>query len=472
MASLIEVPPVADELGRRFAAAGFELYLVGGSVRDALCGRTGQDLDFTTNARPEQIRAVLEPWADALWDTGIEFGTLAAQGGGAMVEITTYRADSYDGITRNPQVTFGDNLAGDLRRRDFTINAMALSVPEHHFIDPYGGFAHLAQRVLDTPGTPAESFGDDPLRMLRAVRFVGQLGVQLTPRVRAALTEMNGQITRITAERVQVELSKLLLADHVRLGLELLVDSGLADYVLPELPALQLERDEHHQHKDVYQHSLTVLEQAIALEPRIFGTQPVADPQVPDLVLRWAALMHDVGKPATRRFEPGGSVSFHHHEVVGAKLVRKRLRALKYPKQLISDVADLTFLHLRFHGFSSGVWTDSAVRRYVTDAGPLLQRLHKLVQADCTTRNPRRRAQLVANYTALVERIDEIAAAEDLARIRPDLDGNRIMEILGVGPGPLVGRAWSYLKELRMERGPLSAEDAEAELRAWAAREG
>ena len=457
---LVRVPTVADELGRRFAAAGHELHLVGGWVRDAVLGRDGGDLDFTTDARPEQTLAVVDGWADGTWDLGVAFGTVGVVRHGVAMEITTFRSDVYDGKSRNPDVAFGDTLTGDLERRDFTMNAMAVAVPGHGFTDPFGGLADLARGVLDTPGTPQRSFHDDPLRMLRAARFVSQLGATVAPRAAKAMAEMAGEIDRITVERVAAELTKLLLGADPRSGLVLLTESGLADRVLPELPALRLERDEHHQHKDVYEHSLTVLDQAIAQEQ-----------EGPDLTLRLAALLHDIGKPATRRFEPGGGVSFHHHEVVGAKLVRKRLRALKLPKQLIDDVAALTFLHLRFHGYGTGEWTDSAVRRYVTDAGPLLDRLHKLVRADCTTRNKRRRATLQQAYDDLEARIDRLAAEEDLARVRPDLDGNEIMRILGLPPGPQVGKAWAFLKELRLDRGPLDRDDAEHELRAWAARE-
>ncbi|MFN2494879.1 MAG: CCA tRNA nucleotidyltransferase [Pseudonocardiaceae bacterium] len=469
---LLRVAPVADELAARFAAAGHSLYLVGGSVRDALLGRLGTDLDFTTDARPELSRRILSGWADAVWDTGIAFGTVGAAKAGAHCEITTYRADRYDRVSRHPEVVFGDTLEGDLIRRDFTVNAMAVQLPVRdllagsspwtsRFIDPHGGMAALARRELDTPATPEESFADDPLRMLRAARFVAQLGFSVAPRVRAALTEMAPEISRITAERVQMELSKLLLGAAPRRGVELMVDTGLAEHVLPELPAMRLEIDEHHQHKDVYTHSLTVLEQAIALEDG-----------EPDLVLRLAALLHDIGKPATRRHEPGGGVSFHHHEAVGAKLVRKRLRTLRYPTQVIEDVAQLVFLHLRFHGYGRGEWTDSAVRRYVTDAGDLLPRLHKLVRADCTTRNRRKAAALQRSYDDLEVRIERIRAAEDLARVRPDLDGNTIMELLGLEPGPLVGQAWRHLKELRLDRGPLSREEAEAELHRWATDHG
>jgi poly(A) polymerase len=464
---LLKVTPLADELAARFAAAGHALYLVGGSVRDALLGRLGSDLDFTTDARPQAILAILAGWADAVWDTGIAFGTVGASKAGVQCEITTYRADRYDRTSRNPEVVFGDTIEGDLVRRDFTVNAMALALPLAHsggagssgrqFVDPYGGMAALARRELDTPATPEESFADDPLRMLRAARFVSQLGFTLAPRVRAALDAMAGEIRRITAERVAAELSKLLLGKYPRAGVELMVDTGLAEHVLPEVPAMRLEIDEHHQHKDVYAHSLTVLQQAIALEDG-----------EPDLVLRLAALLHDIGKPATRRHEPGGGVSFHHHEVVGASMVRKRLRALRYPTRVVEDVATLVFLHLRFHGYGSGEWTDSAVRRYVTDAGDLLPRLHKLVRADCTTRNRRKALALQRAYDDLELRIERIRAQEDLAAVRPDLDGNAIMELLGLPPGPLVGQAWRHLKELRLERGPLSREEAEAELRRWA----
>jgi poly(A) polymerase len=457
---LLRVAPVADELAARFTAAGHALFLVGGSVRDALLGRLGNDLDFTTDARPDAIAAILRGWADAVWDTGIAFGTIGASKGGIQCEITTYRADRYDRVSRNPEVAFGDTVEGDLARRDFTVNAMAVALPlkDHgRFVDPHGGMAALARRELDTPATPEESFADDPLRMLRAARFVSQLGFTLAPRVREALVAMAGEISRITAERVAAELSKLMLGADPRAGVELMVDTGLAAYLLPEVPAMRLEIDEHHQHKDVYTHSLTVLDQAIALE----GGEP-------DLVLRLAALLHDIGKPATRRHEPGGGVSFHHHEVVGAKMVRKRLRALRYPTQVVEDVAQLVFLHLRFHGYGGGEWTDSAVRRYVTDAGELLPRLHKLVRADCTTRNRRKAVALQRTYDDLERRIERIRAEEDLAAVRPDLDGNTIMELLGLKPGPDVGRAWRYLKELRLDRGPLSREEAEAELRRWA----
>ncbi|SFL61871.1 poly(A) polymerase [Geodermatophilus ruber] len=465
---LVDLSPVLTELGGRFAAAGFEAHLVGGSVRDALLSAgsgTAQvpgDLDITTDARPEQTLEVLRGWASSTWNTGIAFGTVGAEVRGVRLEITTFRADRYDRESRNPEVAWGTSLVEDLARRDFTVNAMAVSLgPDRTVTDPFGGLRDLLVKRLRTPGAAVDSFADDPLRMLRAVRFVAQLGLTPDDEVVAAMTSMAGELARITPERVNAELSKTLLQDSPRAALELFVDSGLADVVLPELPALRMEIDEHHQHKDVYSHSLTVLEQAIALEK--------ADPDAesPDLVLRLAALLHDVGKPATRRHEPRGRVSFHHHEVVGAKLVRKRLTALRYPKDVVEAVARLTFLHLRFHGYGRGEWTDSAVRRYVTDAGDLLSRLHKLVRSDSTTRNKKRAAALSATYDSLEERIAVLSEAENLARVRPDLDGNAIMEILGIPPGREVGEAWTFLKDLRLERGPLDPADAEAELRAW-----
>ncbi|WP_327023529.1 CCA tRNA nucleotidyltransferase [Micromonospora sp. NBC_01739] len=461
VAELLRVSPVADELGRRFAAAGHELHLVGGSVRDALLGRLGEDLDFCTDAHPDQTLGILRGWAEAIWETGREFGTIGCQRDGLRLEITTFRAESYDQVSRNPVVEYGTSLTEDLRRRDFTINAMAVSLPDHRFTDPHGGLADLAAKVVRTPGTPAESFGDDPLRMLRAARFAAQLRFAVHPDVYAAMTRMAADLDRITAERIRDEFTKLLCAADPITGLRLLVDTGLAERFLPELTGLKLEIDEHAQHKDVYEHTLTVVRNAISYEQ-----------DGPDFILRMAALMHDVGKPATKAVGSDGRVSFHHHEVVGARLTKARMKALRYPKDITAKVTALVALHLRFYGYGRGEWTDSAVRRYVTDAGDLLSRLHKLTRSDCTTRNRRKAAQLAADYDALEERITRIAAEEDLARVRPDLDGNAIMELLGVPPGPIVGRAWKHLKDLRLERGPLDRDTAEVELLRWAREQG
>ncbi|HEX2904954.1 MAG TPA: CCA tRNA nucleotidyltransferase [Jatrophihabitans sp.] len=452
---LIDIPPVAGYLGRLFADAGHRLYLVGGPVRDGLMGRPVSDLDFTTDARPEQVLALLEPAASAVWTTGIDYGTVGGLVRGEPCEITTFRADRYDRVSRNPVVAFGDSITDDLRRRDFTMNSMALSVVDREFVDPYGGLADLARGLLRTPAPPAESFGDDPLRMLRACRFASQLGARVADETFAAMRELSPQISRITAERIQAELNKLMLGANPREGLELLVDSGLADHVLPELPALRMADDEHGQHKDVYAHTLQVLDQAIDLET-----------DGPDLILRWAALLHDIGKPQTRRIA-GSQVTFHHHEVVGARLTKARLKALKFPKDMTDDISRLVFLHLRFYGYGEGAWTDSAVRRYVTDAGPLLPRLHKLVRSDTTTRNKRKALILSASYDDLEERIARLREREELDAVRPDLDGTEIMALLGIGPGPVVGRAYRYLLEQRMERGPLAHDDAVAELRRW-----
>jgi poly(A) polymerase len=461
VAELMRVSPVADELGRRFADAGHELHLVGGSVRDALLGRLGDDLDFATSALPEQTQQLLQGWAEAIWTTGIEFGTIGAARRGLRLEITTFRADAYDRVSRNPIVRYGTSLREDLRRRDFAVNAMAVSVPDHRFTDPYGGLEDLAAKRLRTPGTPEESFADDPLRMLRAARFAAQLQFTVAPEVVTAMTAMASDLSRITAERIRDEFTKLLSGADPVAGLRLLVDTGLAERFLPELSGLRLEIDEHAQHKDVYEHTLTVVRNAVNLEE-----------DGPDFVLRMAALMHDVGKPATKAVGPDGRVSFHHHEVVGARLTKQRMKALRYPKDVINHVTDLVALHLRFYGYGRGEWTDSAVRRYVADAGDLLPRLHKLTRSDCTTRNRRKAAALAADYDALEERIERLRAAEDLAKVRPDLDGNAIMELLGLPPGPLVGQAWHHLKELRLERGPLDHDEAIAELLRWAAERG
>ena len=444
-----------------FAGAGFELALVGGSVRDAALGRADSDLDLTTNARPEDIVRLVRPHVEALWETGIRFGTVGVKRADYQVEITTYRAEAYAPDSRKPAVEFGDDLFGDLARRDFTINSMALRLPSGALEDPFAGLTDLAAGVIRTPGRPEDSFGDDPLRMMRAARFVSQLGFTIEPATLAAMTAMADRIAIVSAERVRDELVKLLLGRYPVAGVRVLVETGLAAHILPEVPALALEIDEHHRHKDVYEHSLTVMSQAIDLEST---HQPTSGP---DLVLRLAALLHDIGKPRTRRFTPDGGVSFHHHEVVGAKMTRKRMQALRFPNDTIDDVSKLVELHLRFHGYSGGEWTDSAVRRYVRDAGDLLPRLHKLTRADSTTRNRRKAAALQSSYDSLERRIATLAEQEELASIRPDLDGNDIMELLGLPPGPQVGRAYRHMLEVRLEQGPLTRAAAEAELRRW-----
>ncbi len=467
---LVRASPVAHDLGQRFRAGGHALHLVGGSVRDALLGRLGDDLDLTTDARPEQVLALTDGWAEGTWQTGIAFGTVGVAQRGFKLEITTYRAEAYEPGSRHPAVAYGDSLADDLGRRDLTINAMAVALPDWKaadaFVDPYGGLDDLAAGLLRTPGRPEDSFSDDPLRMLRVARFASQLRFAVDPQVVEAMRAMTNRLKIISRERVKEELSKLLLGDAPRRGLELLVDTGLAAQVLPELPALRLEIDEHHPHKDVFEHTLKVLERAVLLEE-----------DGPDLVLRLAALLHDIGKPRTRRHEPDGGVSFHHHEVVGAKMARKRLKELTYGRDVVDAVALLTELHLRFHGYGRnggtlGEWTDSAVRRYVTDAGPQLERLHKLVRSDCTTRNRRKAAALSAAYDDLEARIARLRTQEELDKIRPDLSGEQIMALLGIGPSRTVGAARSHLLALRMEHGPLGEQRATDELLAWARAQG
>lgn len=457
------------ELGELFVTAGHEIALVGGPVRDAFLRRKSPDFDLTTDAPPERILEIAGAWADAVWTVGIEFGTVGLRKGSERFEITTYRSDSYDRSSRKPVVAYGTSLTDDLVRRDFTVNAMAARLPGYQLVDPFGGLADLGAKILRTPGPPEVSFTDDPLRILRAARFAAQLDFTVAPAVRDAMTQLAGLLAppKVSAERIEGELTKLVTAPTPggpAAGIALLTDTGVAGQVLPEIPALRLEADEHFRHKDVYQHTLTVLSQAIDLEPK-YGLER-------DLVLRLAALLHDIGKPRTRSRLPDGRVAFHHHEVVGAKMARKRLAQLRYSKDVVADVSRLVELHLRFHGYGEGDWTDSAVRRYVTDAGPLLTRLHALTRADCTTRNKAKAQRLSAAYDGLEARIAELAAQEELNQIRPDIDGNEIMAILSIPPGPLVGRAWAYLKELRMERGPLDHETAVAELLAWAAAEG
>ena len=468
-ALLATISPLADELGGLFAAARHELALVGGPVRDVFLGRKSGDLDLTTDAPPDRVLEITRDWADQVWTIGIDFGTVGLRKGNSIFEITTYRSESYDRTSRRPVVSYGKSLEDDLSRRDFTVNAMAARLPGHQLVDPFGGLADLQHKLLRTPGTPEASFTDDPLRILRAARFTAQLGFTVVPEVKEAMTELAGLLAppKVSAERVEGELTKLLLSPlpgGPAAGIALLVETGVADQVLPEVSALRLESDEHFRHKDVYQHSLTVLTQAIELERR-YGLQP-------DIVLRLAALVHDIGKPRTRSKLADGRVAFHHHEVVGAKMARKRLAALRYRKDIVENVSRLVELHLRFHGYGEGGWTDSAVRRYITDAGPLLTRLHALTRADCTTRNRAKALRLAEAYDALEARIAELAAQEQLDSLRPDLDGNEIMAILGIPPGPLVGRAYKHLLELRIDAGPLGRERAVQELLTWAASVG
>ncbi|MFG6503691.1 CCA tRNA nucleotidyltransferase [Microbacterium sp. P05] len=457
---------VVARLARAFAAAGFELAIVGGPVRDALLGRRVNDLDFTTNALPDDILRILTPLSTAHWDIGREFGTIGARvslpgGGSEQVEVTTYRADSYDGVTRKPTVEFGDTLEGDLARRDFTVNAMALRVPEKALVDPTGGVEDLINQRLRTPADPAISFGDDPLRMLRAARFAAQLDFDVDHSTLDAMARLGDTVNIVSPERIQGELVRMLQTDDPVRGIRILVDTGLLEYFLPEVPALRLEVDEHHHHKDVYEHSLTVLRQAIALE---HSRHPGAAPDVP---LRLAALLHDIGKPATRRLEPGGGVTFHHHDVRGARLARKRLQELRFDTDTIGVVSRLVELHLRFFGYSEGAWTDSAVRRYVRDAGDELERLHILTRADVTTRNKRKAGRLASAYDDIEARIAALREQEEMDAIRPDLDGNRIQEVLGISPGREVGEAYRFLLELRLDEGPLPPEVAEQRLREW-----
>ncbi len=457
--------PLLTELGTRFQDAGHEIALVGGPVRDAFLGRVSPDLDLTTSARPEQTEAILAGWADAHWDVGRAFGTIGARKRDHVLEVTTYRADAYDRTTRKPVVAFGDDLLDDLLRRDFAVNAMAVRLPSMDFVDPHGGLADLEARVLRTPGAPEVSFADDPLRMMRAARFVAQLGFTARPEVVAAMTEMAPSLGIVSPERIHDEFVKLILGPHPRQGLALFVETGLADHVLPELPALKLELDEHHRHKDVYEHSLIVLEQAIALEGPSGG--PPSSVPGPDLVLRLAALLHDIGKPATRRFDDNGGVSFHHHEMVGAKLAARRLRAMRFDKETVKAVSRLVELHLRFHGYGGGEWTDSAVRRYITDAGPLLPRLHRVTRSDCTTRNARKAQTLSRIYDDLEARIARLLEQEQLDAVRPELDGNEIAQVLGIAPGPVLGRAYRHLLDVRMDQGPIGREAAVKALQSW-----
>ena len=462
--SLIERAPLASSLAQAFKAKGFTLALVGGPVCDAILARLGNDLDFTTNAHPLETKKILQSWADNVWDTGIAFGTVAGKRGDTTVEVTTYRTEQYDPESRKPEVEYGDSIHGDLSRRDFTVNSMALELTgdEPEFIDPFNGLQDLAAKVLRTPIRAEDSFNDDPLRMMRAARFATQLDFAIAPDVLAAMKDLAQRISIISAERVRDEFVKILMSPNPRIGITVLVDTGLADIVLPEIPKLRLEVDEHHHHKDVYEHSITVLEQAMELEDRLSG---------PNLVIRLAALLHDIGKPKTRAFIEGGGVSFHHHEVVGARLVKKRLQALRFDNDTIDAVELLTALHLRFHGYGEGEWTDSAVRRYVRDSGELITHLHVLTRADCTTRNKTKAARLSATYDSLEKRIEVLMEQEELSKIRPDLDGSQVMQLLNLKPSREVGEAMDFLMELRLEQGPIGIDAAtQALLKWWASR--
>ena len=458
--SLVERAPLASSLATEFKAKGFKLALVGGPVRDAILGRLGNDLDFTTDAHPLETKKILKGWAENIWDTGIAFGTVAGKRGDTTVEVTTYRSEKYEEDSRNPDVEYGDSIEGDLSRRDFTINAMALELTTNtpEFIDPFNGIDDLAKKIIRTPASAEQSFSDDPLRMMRAARFAAQLNFTLDEEVVDAMKDMAGRISIISSERIRDEFIKMLLSSAPRTGITILVETGLAAIILPEIPQLQLEVDEHHHHKDVYEHSITVLEQAIAQEDRLGGA---------NLVLRLAALLHDIGKPKTRNLIPGGGVSFHHHEVVGARLTKKRLKELRFDNETIEAVETLVALHLRFHGYGEGEWTDSAVRRYVRDAGDLLVHLHLLTRADCTTRNAKKAERLSRIYDSLEARIATLMEQEELSKIRPDLDGAEVMALLEIKPGAEVGKALDFLMELRMEHGPLGKERAEQELMQW-----
>jgi len=466
--SLAPVAGLLYELGTLFHNAGHELALVGGPVRDAFLGRTSPlaDLDFTTSAEPTQIQRLLDGWAENSWDTGIAFGTISASKNERQIEITTYRSENYNPDSRKPDVEFGSELAADLGRRDFTVNAMALILPTLEFVDLFEGLKDLEKKILRTPFTPVQSFSDDPLRMLRAARFASQLQFSIATDVIDAMREMAPRLDIVSNERIREELIKIVMSNHPRVGLTVMVETGLARYVLPELPLLQLEEDEHHHHKDVYEHTLKVLEQAIDLETG-------HEPQLPgDLILRMAALLHDIGKPKTRKFESDGRVSFHHHEVVGARMTKKRMKSLRFSNEQIDEVSQLVELHLRFHGYGTGEWSDSAVRRYVRDAGPLLSRLHKLTRADSTTRNKRRAEALQKAYDGLEQRIADLQEQEELDSIRPDLNGAQIMEILEIGPGREVGEAYKFLLELRLDQGPLAPQLAQEQLLLWWSERG
>jgi poly(A) polymerase len=464
LSALGESADLLKELGEKFSKNGFEISLVGGPVRDAVLGKTVKDLDLTTNAKPDEIQKCLKGWADSIWDVGIKFGTVGAKVKDYVFEITTYRTEQYEDTSRKPSVEFGKTLEEDLARRDFTINAMALRLPNFELVDIYNGLTDLNNKILRTPLDAQISFSEDPLRMLRAARFMSKLDLKPQADLVEAMKTLADRLKIVSMERINDEFNKLLLTDKPRPGIELLVETGVAEHFLPELPALKLEIDEHHHHKDVYQHSLTVLDQVIDLETK---HQPHIEA---DLVLRISALLHDIGKPKTRKFEGEGRVSFHHHEVVGARLAKKRLEKLRYSNEIIEQVCLLIELHLRFHGYGDGKWTDSAVRRYVRDAEEQLIRLHKLTRADCTTRNDAKAEKLRNAYNDLEQRIVELSKQEELKSMRPELDGAEIMKVLNIKPGPEVGKAYQFLLDLRLDKGIMGIEKATEELKTWWAK--
>ncbi|MFT4147977.1 MAG: CCA tRNA nucleotidyltransferase [Micrococcaceae bacterium] len=461
-----KLPSVVHALSERFEEAGFDLAIVGGPVRDLLLGRSSPDLDFTTNATPDQMMPLLSQWADNLWEIGRDFGTIAIEKDGYQLEITTYRADNYDKNSRKPEVQFGTKLEDDLFRRDFTVNALALRLPSGELVDVTGGQKDLENKILRTPIEAEISFSDDPLRMLRAARFVSQLEFHLEEKTARAMSEMTDRLAIISRERIRDELIKLMCGTNPVSGIECLRETKLLKVVLPEVDALQLDIDPKHHHKDIYAHTLTVVQQAIDLE-----TGPQGPCPRPDFILRFAALMHDIGKPDTRKFEANGAVSFYHHDIIGAKLTRKRMRELRFDKVTIKKVSRLVELHLRFFGYAEGAWSDAAVRRYVTDAGDVLEYLHRITRADVTTKNKKKAKRLKSAYDDLENRIVQLKEKEELDSVRPDLNGHEIMETLSLKPGPQLGKAYNFLLEERMEHGPLEKDVAITKLKEWWAQQ-
>jgi poly(A) polymerase len=453
---LAELAPLAE----RFREANARLYLVGGTVRDLLLDRATGELDFdlTTDALPEQTKKLVSGWADAVWTAGERFGTISLQKDGRTYEITTHRAEAYSPDSRKPDVQFSLDIGTDLSRRDFTVNAMALEITADapDLVDPFGGVADLLSKTLRTPLSPSESFSDDPLRMMRAARFMSALQLQPVPELVDAVRAMHERLTIISAERVRNELDRLMVTDHPSLGLWFLVDTGLAEHFFPELPAMKLEQDPIHRHKDVLTHTFAVVE----------NVRRDAAPQFDFRITRLAALFHDIGKPKTRAFADGKGVTFHHHEVVGARMAKKRLLAMRYSTQDVEAITELVALHLRFHTYQMG-WSDSAVRRYVRDAGPLLTELNVLTRCDCTTRNEKKALMLSKRMDELEERIAELAKNEELAALRPEMDGAQVMEHLSLSPGRQVGAALNFLMDIRLDEGELGAEEIRNRLDVW-----